>query len=265
MLQFLYTVLIIAGCGAFAAMLIFVSNKFFKSKEEENLESKIEALLPGVNCGACGLGSCAMFAKSLASKQDKISSCKLTIGEKKQKIENLLSALEGNESQDEPMQKAVVHCQGGYSAEYSNVYMGDRTCKCANDVCGGNLVCDKGCLGYCDCFNICPVGAIELRNGCAFVNDKCIGCGKCTNICPRGLVTLEKTKKAHVRCCKNIENHCCARECIRCGECAKACKFNAIIPVKKQGTYKIDKEKCVGCRACVKVCPNKCIEMNLFE
>jgi len=41
------------------------------------------------------------------------------------------------------------------------------------------------CVGCGMCINICPVNAISMVNGKAFINqDKCIHCGKCLNICP---------------------------------------------------------------------------------
>ena len=45
--------------------------------------------------------------------------------------------------------------------------------------------------------------------------------------------------------------------CIQCGKCMKACEHGAITQNAKTGVYMINKKLCVGCGACVAVCPMK--------
>ncbi len=45
--------------------------------------------------------------------------------------------------------------------------------------------------------------------------------------------------------------------CIQCGKCMKACEHGAITQNPKTGVYMINKKLCVGCGACVAVCPMK--------
>ena len=45
--------------------------------------------------------------------------------------------------------------------------------------------------------------------------------------------------------------------CIQCGKCMKACEHGAIAQNAKTGVYMINKKLCVGCGACVAVCPMK--------
>ncbi|CAH2214056.1 NADH-quinone oxidoreductase subunit NuoF [Tepidibacter aestuarii] len=52
-----------------------------------------------------------------------------------------------------------------------------------------------------------------------FITDKCIGCTKCSKICPANAIS-GKVKETHV-----IDNE----QCLKCGACLDACKFNAII------------------------------------
>lgn len=43
------------------------------------------------------------------------------------------------------------------------------------------------------------------------------------------------------------------------GTCVKACKFDAIHVIN--GVAKVDRDKCVGCQACVEACPRGIIAM----
>ena len=49
----------------------------------------------------------------------------------------------------------------------------------------------------------------------------------------------------------------CKFGCLGFGTCVKACKYDAIRVV--DGVAKVNKEKCVGCMACVRTCPRKLI------
>lgn len=51
----------------------------------------------------------------------------------------------------------------------------------------------------------------------------------------------------------------CQWGCIGLGSCTEKCKFTAMTLV--DGYVKIDKERCTGCMACMKVCPQKLISM----
>lgn len=48
----------------------------------------------------------------------------------------------------------------------------------------------------------------------------------------------------------------CSYGCIGYGDCAKVCEFDAL-KMRLNGLPVVDKEKCVGCAACVKECPKK--------
>ena len=51
----------------------------------------------------------------------------------------------------------------------------------------------------------------------------------------------------------------CAFACMGFGTCVKACKFDAIHVIN--GVAKVDRDKCVGCKACVEACPRGIIAM----
>ena len=50
-------------------------------------------------------------------------------------------------------------------------------------------------------------------------------------------------------------------KCTKCGECAKVCKQNAIVFVKDKFPAFV-KEVCIGCKACMVVCPTGAISMS---
>jgi electron transport complex protein RnfB len=55
----------------------------------------------------------------------------------------------------------------------------------------------------------------------------------------------------------------CTYGCMGFGDCATACKFDAIHVV--EGLATVDYEKCVGCGACAEVCPRNIITITPFK
>ncbi|MDP8248509.1 MAG: 4Fe-4S binding protein [Candidatus Tritonobacter lacicola] len=44
------------------------------------------------------------------------------------------------------------------------------------------------CTGCGICVDICPVGAIKLREGKAVISDDCVACGQCVSECPSNAI-----------------------------------------------------------------------------
>jgi NAD-dependent dihydropyrimidine dehydrogenase PreA subunit len=40
------------------------------------------------------------------------------------------------------------------------------------------------CVGCGACVNVCPAGAISVKNDKAVISDKCVDCGRCVQVCP---------------------------------------------------------------------------------
>jgi electron transport complex protein RnfB len=54
----------------------------------------------------------------------------------------------------------------------------------------------------------------------------------------------------------------CGYGCLGCGDCVKACKFDAIHLNPKTSLPEVDEDKCTSCGACVKACPRHIIELR---
>jgi len=56
------------------------------------------------------------------------------------------------------------------------------------------------CTGCGICVNICPAGAISLKNGKAEIDmNKCIRCKKCHEACPKNAIRHDSEKKVKLK------------------------------------------------------------------
>lgn len=98
----------------------------------------------------------------------------------------------------------------------------------------------------------------------AFVIDlkKCVGCNACTTICKaeNGTppnVTRAKIMRKEVGTYPNVRRLSVPVLCMQCEDppCVKACPTGATVKDAASGVVTINKETCVGCRACMLACP----------
>jgi electron transfer flavoprotein alpha subunit/NAD-dependent dihydropyrimidine dehydrogenase PreA subunit len=52
----------------------------------------------------------------------------------------------------------------------------------------------EGCTGCGACLNACPFGAIETRDGKAYITEACRVCGQCVDVCPVGAIEMKSTE-----------------------------------------------------------------------
>ncbi|MBQ8585290.1 MAG: 4Fe-4S binding protein [Butyricicoccus sp.] len=88
----------------------------------------------------------------------------------------------------------------------------------------------QNCLAA-SCQRVCPKGAISFVNGRSYIDqEKCIKCGKCAQACPYNAIV-------------HLER-----------PCQKACGMDAI-GSDEYGRAQINQDKCVSCGQCLVSCP----------
>ena len=100
----------------------------------------------------------------------------------------------------------------------------------------------------------CPTNQYRVTEDC----QNCLA-ASCQRVCPKGAVSFV-----------NGKSHIDPEKCIKCGKCASACPYHAIIHMERpcqaacgmdaivsdeHGRAKIDQDKCVACGQCLVSCP----------
>lgn len=263
----LVSVIILGVLGILFGIGLSIASKVFHVDVDPKIE-QIEEVLPGANCGACGYPGCAAYAEALVLSGAEPTFCAPGGDEVTKKV----AAILGVKASSKERRIAVIHCLSGgnNNTNFRYINKGVTTCLACIQLSGGRNECLYGCLGYNDCFNVCPFGAISLdENNMRIIDeDKCTGCGKCVEACPRNLIELVPiSNKVHIQCMsqdkgKDAKAKCGNNTaCIGCGLCAKKCPVDAITLENNLAT--INYEKCVSCGLCATVCPTKAIEDRL--
>ncbi len=255
-----YAIMVVGGLGLFAgAVLAFASEKF--AVEVDPRVEELEAVLPGVNCGACGHPSCTGAAKAIAEGKAPVNAC-LAGGEATML---LVAKVMGVEAESAVPRVAKIQCRGDIGiAKLQYEYHGIDDCRAAYILFNGAKACSYGCLALGSCAKACPFGAIEYDfHRVPYVRyDKCTGCGVCVDVCPRGLIDLYDAAHEVFVMCKSHDKGArvkkiCEVGCISCGVCERTCPYDAI--TVQDGLAVIDHTKCVKCGLCVRACPSDCI------
>ena len=100
----------------------------------------------------------------------------------------------------------------------------------------------------------CPTNQYKVSNYC----QNCLA-ASCQKVCPKDAISF-----------RNNRSYIDLDKCIRCGKCAKACPYNAIVHLQRpcaaacgmdaiksddHGRAVIDQDKCVACGMCLVSCP----------
>ena len=266
----LTTIAILTVIGIVVAVVLFFVAQKFKVEEDERID-KVEACLPGANCGGCGSAGCRDFAqKVVAAPEFGSLFCPVGGNDVMQKVAQVL----GREAVAQKKMVAVVRCSGTCeNRPRTNDYDGYASCRVKAALYSGGTGCRYGCLGCGDCVAACKFGAIRMNaeTGLPEVDDtKCTGCGACASACPRGIIELRTTgpkNRMVVVLCNSkdkgaVARKACKAACIGCAKCQKVCSFEAI-KVENNLAY-IDFNVCKLCTKCVSEWPTGAIHKINF-
>jgi Na+-translocating ferredoxin:NAD+ oxidoreductase subunit B len=256
-----YAVISLSAIGVISAIILYFVAQKFKVIEDPRIDI-VADLLPGANCGGCGLAGCRAFAEEVVRSEDLSKlNCPVSSSEAMKQI----AAAMGLEAPERDPMIAVVRCNGSrVHAPQKVLYDGASSCSFAHALSAGESGCPNGCLGLGDCVVSCKFDAIYMdeTTGLPVVSDeKCVACGACVTACPRSIIELrlkgKKDRRIFVSCVNTEKGgpakKNCSVACIGCGKCVKECPYDAITLINNLAW--IDYSKCRLCRKCEPVCP----------
>lgn len=262
----LLSLAIVGAIGLIAAAFLYIVAKKFSVDEDPRI-AEIEDILPGANCGGCGLSGCSAFARACcsASSLDGLNCTGIGDAEMK-RIADIVGLAEGKRVR----KVAIIRCNADCETRSKvNHYDGVRSCAVEHALYQGESDCTFGCLGMGDCVDACPFGAISFSKSDDYPTvdiDKCTGCGKCFDACPRHLPQLQEVtpgeRMVYVSCANRNRGpqamQECSVSCIGCGKCVRTCSHEAISVDNFLAS--IHSDKCVGCGDCIEACPRHSIK-----
>lgn len=270
-MSYIIPVGLVTAIGIIAGGMLTIADKFMAVKMDETA-ANILAALPGANCGACGYAGCEDYANALAKDGEHVLKTNLcTPGGNTVAME--ISSILGVKFEGASSKFAIMKCSGTRErTKYNMDYKGPQTCEANKLFFRGRGTCEKGCMGFGDCFAVCNYDAIRMVDGIAVVNkDRCVGCGLCAKACPNQLIELVPETTNVVVGCSSVDTgkvtrQNCAIGCIACKICEKNCPADAIHVVDNHAV--IDYAKCTNCALCAQKCPRKVIHVfakdNIF-
>ena len=136
-------------------------------------------------------------------------------------------------------------------------------------------VYEKKCVACGDCFNVCPVGAIELDGPNPIkINDDCVYCGKCVEQCQFDAIGAyddyfysKDTDLYYARSYLHNQRlgdfSLSSTKCQACAICVKNCPSDAL--ALNDDKIDFDEDKCIYCRTCEAICPLNAIRIVNFR
>lgn len=253
------SIVILGGIGLLCGIVLAIASRLFAVKADPRIEA-LENILPAGNCGGCGFPSCRAYAQNIVEGVAEPNLCVLSAD----KVDEISKVL-GEKIAAAVQKVAVIKCYGGSSAVKKYEYSGIASCRAASLYSGGDTFCTYSCLGFGDCVEVCPFGAMLISGRETPLVDpgKCTGCGNCTLVCPKNVITLIPRKAMiHIGCNSKEKGKeirkICDVGCIKCGRCIKVCPEDALSLQDNQ--INIDYSKCTSCGLCINECPRNIIK-----
>ena len=219
----LAAVAILGGVGLVFAILIALANRKLKVWEDPRIDV-VTGMLPGANCGACGMPGCRAFAEKVVKGESQPAGCNVATADVRSGIAGYLGVDAGTAVKT----VARLMCAGGtYVSTQQAQYRGHATCAAAAAVAGGGKGCAWACLGLADCEVSCTFDAIFMndRELPVVIPSLCTACGDCVEACPKDLFTLMPAEQKLIVQCRSLlegaaADALCAAACNACGRCA---------------------------------------------
>lgn len=210
--------------GFVFVVVLAIADAKLKVKQDPMVEAILN-VLPGANCGGCGLAGCGAYAEAVVTDHGLMGKC----GPGGESLVHKIAAILGIEASAAASVRAVVRCSAK-TADKINSTRYDGLGSCGEmQVVAGAMGCPYGCLGGGDCQEACEFDAIHIVDGLTVVDyEKCVGCGACVKVCPRQLIELLPMKEDPmlvIACAsrdkaKDVRSYCKVG-CVGCGLCVK--------------------------------------------
>lgn len=136
-------------------------------------------------------------------------------------------------------------------------------------------VYDKKCISCGECYNVCPVNAIELNGPDPIkINDNCVYCGNCVETCQFDAIGAYDdyfySKDTDLYYARSYlfkprigDFSLSDTKCQACAICVKNCPCEAL--TLNNDKIDFDSEKCIYCRTCESICPLGAIRIVNFR
>lgn len=212
----------LAGLCLVLASILALAHRLLYVWEDPRIE-EVADMLPGANCGACGVPGCRAFAERVVLGDLQPGQCPVGGEESALRVASFLGVDAGSVER----KVARLLCAGGSDvAVQLGTYEGYSSCRGAATIAGGAKGCTYGCIGLADCEVACTFDAIRMSsNGLPIVDfDACTGCGDCVTACPKDLFEMYPVRRRLVVQCKSLLEGdealaVCQVACTGCGLC----------------------------------------------
>jgi electron transport complex protein RnfB len=254
----LFSLIILGAVGFLCGIALAIASRMFAVKIDPRIEV-LENILPGGQCGGCGFPSCHAYAQNILESGAPPNRCVLGAN-----IVDEISKILGKEVATVERKTAVIQCLGADTAVKLYEYGGIASCRAASLYSSGDNLWTYSCLGFGDCVEVCPFGALSIASRGTPVVDReeCTGCGKCITACPKHAITLiPQQARVYIGCNSKDKGKevrkICEVGCLKCRRCIKVCPEDALSMQDNQ--VNIDYSKCTNCGLCIEECPSKII------
>ena len=189
--------IMLGGIGITVGIVLAVASKIFYVYVDPKILA-IEDVLPGANCGGCGLPGCSANAEAIVAGRAGANSC-VAAGTD---VAEAIAGIMGLSIEAKEPDIARPGCYYGVAkADQKYHYDGLNDCRAAALLGGGMKICSIGCLGLGTCATACPFDAIVMGpEGLPVVDEiKCTGCGTCERVCPKAIINLSSVTRRILR------------------------------------------------------------------